>query len=311
MKNIFLISIVWFVFISKVVGEEVSINVGSYSIKGTLEIPKADQAMDAVLIIAGSGPTDRDGNNRLLGSSNAYKMISELLLKQGIASLRYDKRGIGANENTVEEKLTIDMYINDAVEWIKYLKKDKRFSRIIIIGHSEGSLVGMIAARITDADKFISLCGAGKPIYKTIEEQVVVRDKLSSELTKQFNCIVDSLRLGHTVKNVNTEFKMLFNPSVQPYLISWFKYDPCVEIAKLKIPSLIIGGTTDIQIQVEDAEALSKCSSSSRLAIIEDMNHVLKEVPTLEKEINLLSYLNPELPLSYELSKELIGFLKE
>ncbi|MCX6170149.1 MAG: alpha/beta hydrolase [Ignavibacteriales bacterium] len=311
MKNIILALVLATLSVIRINAEEVSIIVNGYILKGTLEIPKSKVPVDIALIIAGSGPTDRDGNNYLYGKGNPYKMLTELFLKEGIASLRYDKRGIGANNMVDESNLTFDMYINDAVEWIKYIRNDKRFSRIIVVGHSEGSLIGMVASRLTDVTKFISLCGPGKPIYKTLEEQIIIRDKMPEDLAKQFRSIIDSLKQGYRVKNVKSDFNSYFRPSVQSYMISWFKYDPCIEISKLKIPILIIGGTTDIQIQVEDAELLSRANENSKLAIIEDMNHLLKEVPTRDTEINFQSYGNPELPLSEELCKNLINFIKE
>jgi uncharacterized protein len=310
MKSYILILLFSILYYSQINAEEVSIIVNGCNIKGTLEVPKSNQPVDVALIIAGSGPTDRDGNNRLIGNNNSYKMIAELLMKNGIASLRYDKRAIGASDKVDESGLLFDTYINDAVEWVKYLKNDKRFSKVIIIGHSEGSLIGMIAAKHSDASKYISLNGAGKPIYKILDEQIV-KNKLPEDLLKQYRSIMDSLKQGNLVKNVSPALLSLFRPSVQPYLISWFKYDPCKEISNLAIPILIIGGTTDIQVDVEDAQLLSKSNKNSELAVIENMNHILKEVPTSDRTINSQSYSNPELPLSDELCKKLIDFFKK
>jgi uncharacterized protein len=310
MKRIILVLLFSVICISQIRAEEVSITVNGCKLKGTLEIPKTNQPVDVVLIIAGSGPTDRDGNSTISGKSNTYKMLADLFLANGIASLRYDKRGIGASDKVNESGLLFDTYINDAVEWIKYLKNYKRFSTITVMGHSEGSLLGMIAAKRTDANKYISLCGAGKPIYTVLDEQVVTKNKLPEDMTKEFRIIIDSLKQGYKVKNVRKEFMSLFRPGIQPYMISWFKYDPCNEISKLSIPVLIIGGTTDIQVEIEDAKMLSKANVNSKLAVIENMNHILKEVATNDRAINYQSYSKPELPLSAELSKKLIEFLK-
>lgn len=193
MKNFIVLLLLFFVFTLKIKAEEVTIVVDSCKLKGTLEIPTSNKTVAVVLIIAGSGPTDRDGNNPLIGKNNSYKMIADLLFKNGVASLRYDKRGIGASDKVNESELTFDTYINDAVEWIKFLKNDKRFSKIIIIGHSEGSLIGIVAAKREDVNKFISLCGAGKPIYDILDEQVVVKRQLPEDLTKQFRTILRQL----------------------------------------------------------------------------------------------------------------------
>jgi hypothetical protein len=291
--------------------DEVSIIVNGCKLAGTLKVPKADHPVDVALIIAGSGPTDRDGNNPLIpGKNNSLKMISELLYNNNIASLRYDKRDVGASDKVKESDLTFDTYINDAVEWDRYLKKDKRFSKIIIIGHSEGALIGMIAAERVGIQKYVSLCGAGEPAYLTLERQIK-NNKLSQEMLNRYTSMIDSLRDGYTLKDVDSSDFMLFRPSLQPYLISWFKYDPCKEISKLTIPVLIIEGTTDLQVTVRDAELLTKAATNSKLVIVENMNHVLKDVPTINRAANFKTYGNPDLPLSEKFTEALLEFLKQ
>ena len=258
--------------------QEVQITVDTCTIKGTLEIPQTEQPVTVVLIIAGSGPTDRNGNNPISGNSNAYKMLADSLLKKGIASLRYDKRGIGESCKVDEAQLTFENYINDAVEWINFLKNDERISDIIIIGHSEGSLIGMIAAQRANVNKYISLCGPGQPIDEILTEQVVTSGQLPEQYVQPFKETLDSLKHGHLVKKVDPAFMMLFRPSVQPYMISWLKYNPAEEISKLDIPVLIIGGTTDIQVNSKDAELLASAKPDAELTIIENMNHILKNV---------------------------------
>jgi pimeloyl-ACP methyl ester carboxylesterase len=313
MKKIVMILIFSLVYIFQTRAEEVSIIVNGSNIRGTLEVPKSNQPVDVVLLIAGSGPTDRDGNTRLLnGKNNSLKMLADLFAKNGIASLRYDKRGIGASDKVIETDLSFEMYVNDAVEWIKYLKNDKRFSRIIIAGHSEGSLIGMISATKIGIDKFISLCGAGQPAYTIISEQLK-NVGLSKEELDQHYKLIDSLRSGQNIKNIpaNPIFQSLYRASVQKYIISWFKYDPANVISELNIPILIVGGTTDIQVDVKDAEILNKANPKSELVIVEDMNHILKEVATKDRTLNISSYTNPELELSTQLCKSLIDFIKK
>ena len=307
-----LLSISFLFFIAFIIkAQEVSIDVNGCTLKGSLEIPKANKPIDVVLIISGSGPTDRDGNSSVFpGKNNSLKMLADSLFENGIASLRYDKRGVGASDKVKESDLTFDMYINDAVEWIKFLRKDKRFSKVIIAGLSEGSLIGMIAAERTDIDKFISLCGAGRPAYSLIEEQLK-NNKVPNELLNESKAIIDSLKLGITVKKVNPSLISIFRPSVQPYMISWFKYDPVKEISKLSVPILVIEGTTDIQIDVKDAKLLAAANKKAKLDIIENMNHILKIVPTRDRMKNLQSYYNPNLPLSAKLCKSIIKFIKQ
>jgi uncharacterized protein len=311
MKKYILIPVFILLAFFRVNAEEVSIVVNGCKIIGTLEVPKADHPIDVALIISGSGPTDRNGNVQMIPAmnNNSLKMVSELLYKNDVASLRYDKRGIGASDKVNEAELTFDMYVNDAVEWAKLLKKDKRFSGVIIIGHSEGSLIGMIAAERIDIKKYVSLCGSGELISKTIIKQIT-DSKAPQEIINNCTVIMDSLKAGNLVKNVDPKLFNLFRPSIQPYMISWMKYDPCKEISKLTAPILIIGGTTDLQIDVKNAEALSKSNPKSKLKIIENMNHILKNVPTIERKANIQSYYVPDLALSEALSKTLIEFIK-
>jgi pimeloyl-ACP methyl ester carboxylesterase len=311
MRKITVILIISLVCIFQIRAEEVSIIVNGSNIRGTLEVPKSDHPVDVVLLIAGSGPTDRDGNQPL-GKNNSLKMLAELFSKNGIASLRYDKRSVGASDIVNENETSFDMLVNDAVEWIKFLKNDKRFSRIIIAGHSEGSLIGMIAGTKIGIDKYISLCGAGEPAYKIISEQFK-NAGLSREVLIQNDKIADSLRNGLNIKNISSTpiFKSFYRTSIQKYLISWYQYDPANVISKLMIPVLIVGGTTDLQVDAKEAEILSKASPKSELVIVEDMNHVLKEVATKDRALNFSSYSNPDLELSYQLCKSLIDFIKK
>ena len=273
-------------------------------IYGTLTTPNVFSKIPVVLIIAGSGPTDRDCNGPML-KTNAYKKLAYGLAKNNIASIRYDKRGIAESKAALKQESDIrfDDYVNDAKEWIQLLKKDNRFSKIIVIGHSEGSLIGMLAA--SNADMYISIAGAGQSIDKTLKEQLSAQPKEILELS---NPIIESLKQGKTVDKVDPKVEMLFRLSVQPYLISWFKYDPQIEIQKLNIPILIIQGTKDIQVTVEDAKRLSKANPTSQLVLIDKMNHIFRTVEG-DRQANLATYNSPEIPLANGLVKTITGFI--
>lgn len=276
------------------------------NLEGTLMTPASNSSKMVALIIAGSGPTDRDGNN-LAMKNNSLKMIAAELAKNGIASLRYDKRGIG-NSKTIgfkEADIRFENYVNDAKEWVIYLKKELKFSNIVVIGHSEGSLIGMIVAQDKAVSKYVSVAGAGQPADKIIREQL---KNQPPSVTIPSNSILDELVKGKTVENTPQILNSLFRPSGQPYLISWFKYDPQKEIAKLKIPVLIVQGTTDIQVSLDDANRLAKALPKAKLAIIEGMNHVLKPAPA-DRELNIQTYSQPDLAIKKELIDNLILFL--
>jgi pimeloyl-ACP methyl ester carboxylesterase len=284
----------------------VTLKTATGNLEGTLMTPASNSSKMVALFIAGSGPTDRDGNN-LAMKNNSLKMLANELAKNGIASLRYDKRGIG-NSKTVgfkEADIRFENYINDAKEWVIYLKKELKFSNIVVIGHSEGSLIGMIVSQDKAVSKYVSVAGAGQPADKIIREQLKSQPL---SVTIPSNSILDELVKGKTVENTPQILNALFRPSVQPYLISWFKYDPQKEIAKLKIPVLIVQGTTDIQVSLDDANRLAKALPKAKLAIIEGMNHVLKPAPA-DAQTNIQTYSQPDLAIKKELIDNLIPFL--
>jgi pimeloyl-ACP methyl ester carboxylesterase len=277
------------------------------NIYGTLTTPIQTKSSPLVIIIAGSGPTDRDGNTIMIkGKNNSLKYLANELGNAGISSIRFDKRGIGESKIAMknEADLRFDDYVNDVIDWINKFKKDKRFSEIIIAGHSEGSLIGMIAANGL-ADKYISISGAGEKAGSLIKKQLLTQ---SEEIQDYSNQAIDSLEAGLIIKKINPLLYSLFRPSVQPYLISWFKYDPQTEIKKLKIPVLILQGNNDIQVSEEDAQLLYKAQPDATLSIITNMNHVLKIVEG-DKSQNIKSYSDASLPIADELVRAILGFL--
>ncbi|WP_301241826.1 alpha/beta hydrolase family protein [Sporosarcina highlanderae] len=291
-------------------GEAVQIDLKNGKMTGVLEVPKGDGPFPLMVIIAGSGPTDHNGNSPLIpGKNNSLKMLAEQLVAEGVASIRYDKRGIGENQSLAgkEEDILFDDFINDAAAWVQFAKNDSHFSKVGIIGHSEGSLIGMVAAAKTDADAFISIAGAGRPIDQVLLEQL--EPQLPVNLLKEADDILLKLKQGEQVEKFSAELQILFRPSVQPYMISWLKYDPVKELQKLSSPVLIINGTRDVQVPVTDAERLHDGKKDSKLAIIQDMNHILKEAPE-DQEGNMATYMDPNLPLAKGLLDEILGFLK-
>ena len=289
-------------------GEILTVESTYGELKGELVVP--EQATDTVaLIIPGSGPTDRDGNTAL-GKNNSLKFLAEFLKEEGIASLRYDKRGAGLNTEAIiaEEDMSFDDFIDDVVVWLEKLNEEEQFERIIVIGHSQGSLVGMLAAVQADVDAFISIAGAGRPIDEVLREQL--RAQLEGQVMEEANDILDELKEGNLVDDVSQPLQSTFRKSVQPFLMSWMKYDPTEEIKQLDVPMLIINGTTDLQVPVEDAEKLVEAADEADLAIIDDMNHVLKDAPSDENQ-NIQTYNQPNLPLSTGLTSVISDFLNE
>ena len=277
------------------------------NIEGTLLLP-SNENPPVALIIAGSGPTDRDGNSPGL-KMDYLKMLAEGLNQHNIASIRYDKRGIGASriEGFNEDDLRFSHYIDDVKLWISKIRDDTRFGDIIVIGHSEGSLIGMIASQDTSPNKFISIAGAGYTMLKTIRRQLGYQPPYILTMSEP---ILEKLEKGQTVDSTPPILNNLFRQSIQNYLISTSKYDPAVEISKLQCPILVIQGTTDIQIEILDAEKLAESNSNSKLVIIDGMNHILKEAPE-NRFLNLRTYGDPNLELKQDLIETITRFIVE
>lgn len=287
--------------------EPITVRNGDVKLEGVLVYPEVAQKVPVVLIIAGSGPTDRNGNNMSM-ENNSLKYISDVLLQNNIASLRYDKRGIGQSTKGELDPLFED-FVGDARALAEMLAKDSRFSEVIIAGHSEGSLIGMIvASKFKKIKGFISIAGAGRPADVVIKEQL---STMPADMQKIAFEMLDRVKKGDTIRDVPYVYYAFLNPSVQPYLASWFKYDPAVELSKLKIPVLIVQGTTDVQVKELDAKKLSEALKSARLAIIPNMNHVLKTCISTDKKENLKTYDDVGLPLNEEFTKVLISFIVE
>ncbi|WP_245835666.1 alpha/beta hydrolase [Virgibacillus ndiopensis] len=286
-----------------------SIDTNQGTLYGELEKPKGKGPFPVMIIIPGSGPTDRDGNSiGFSGKNNSLKRLAEALADNGIASVRYDKRGVGRNQEAAipETDLTFDQLIEDAETWIKALKQDKQFSQVGLLGHSQGSLVGMVSAQ-TGVDAFISIAGAGRPINEVLYEQL--NGSLSDDLMSESKIILGKLKRGEHVEDVSKELESVFRPSVQAFLSSWMNYNPVEEIQNLNIPVLIINGNRDIQVPASDAKELKHAKDDAKLLIIEKMNHVLKEAPN-DKAANVETYTNPGLPLADELVEGILSFLK-
>lgn len=287
---------------------EVTFANGQVVLHGTLTMPETTGKVPVALLIAGSGPTDRNGNNSMGVSCDIYRILADSLRNAGIACVRYDKRGIGASIQASgnEGDARFEDMIDDAAAIIKALNADTRFSGVYVIGHSEGSLVGMVAAQKGGVNKYISLAGIGEPADKVLKVQLA---SMGDDVVKSAAVIMDSLRMGYDVKNVRQELFTVFRPAVQPYLRSWFKYDPCKEIRQLKIPVMIVQGYKDMQVSEAQAELLKKALPTAKLVTYSSMNHLLRDVDSDEE--NKASYHNTTMPLTAGLARGIAAFIKK
>ena len=277
------------------------------TLRGTLLAPETGKATWAAVIIAGSGPTDRDGNAGPY-RNNSLRLLAEGLAKAGIASVRYDKRGLGgsASAQIDESALRFEHFAQDAAAWVDWLRKEGKFQRVAIIGHSEGATLGLLAAQSAQADAYVSIAGIGRDFLTVLEGQLRPKLEPAPDLLKENTRIIAALRNGQTVTDVPAPLLALYRPGVQPYLISIGKVDPAKEIAKLRMPVLIVQGETDVQVSVEDAQRLAKANPNAKLQIVAGMNHVLK---TAAKG-DLGAYAEPSLPLANGVADLIATFIQ-
>ncbi len=256
------------------------------------------------IIIAGSGPTDRNGNQNFL-KNNALKKLAENLTNKGISTFRYDKRIVKQiRKGDVDKDLMFDDFVSDATDVINYFKEKETYSKIYVIGHSQGSLVGMLAAK-ENADGFISLAGAGQNIGDVIVDQVT---KMAPKLGEEAQKVVDKLKKGETTTEYPQALSSVFSIDIQPFMINWMQYNPTEIISELKIPVLIVNGTKDLQVSEEEAQLLKDANEDAELKIIENMNHVLFNIEGDDLE-NSKSYNEAFRPISTELIESIVEFI--
>ncbi|NNA09357.1 alpha/beta fold hydrolase [Pseudomonas lundensis] len=287
----------------------IELNTPTGTLYGSLVLPKSDKPVPVVLIIAGSGPTDRNGNNTQGGRNDSLKKLAWRLAQNNIASVRFDKRGIAQSQPAApdERTLNLDQYVTDAVAWGNLLKADPRFADVFVLGHSEGALIASLAAPAMDAAGVISIAGTARPVGQVLREQLQ-RNNMPPGLLQRSVELIHTLESGRTDYNVPKALQVIFRPSVQPYLISLLRYDPAKAFAALKMPALIIQGTHDIQVDVNDARLLKAAKPDADLALIEGMNHVMRIVP-MDMKRQVQSYNDPNQRLSSELGDRIVRFI--
>lgn len=282
---------------------------------GTLRTPD-DGASTVVLLVAGSGPTDRDGNNPLGVGAGTYKLLAEALDEAGIASLRYDKRAIGSSrldDASTLADLTFDMYVDDAAALADYLAGEG-FGRVVVAGHSEGALIALCAAQRTGSiAAVVSLAGTAYPIDEVLRIQLARQlAPARMDLLVEAEEILARLRQGERVDMTYRarELQPLFNASVQRFLITQMRHDPQREIRAVACPVLVVGGDNDLQVPADHAEALATAQPRARKVVVAGMTHTLKHSDdrTLAGQIRTV-YADASLPLAEGLVEPIVAFI--
>lgn len=267
-----------------------------------------------VLIIPGSGPVDRNGNSLHGLNTDTYKLLAQGLAAKGIASVRIDKRGMFSSAAAIPNanNVTIADYASDVHTWAEAIHKKTGGKCIWVLGHSEGGLVAMVAAKGNPPD----ICGLllvatpGRPFADLIKDQMRSNPANAPIQDEAFHDI-DELAAGHRVdlSNAPAALQVLFPAAVQGYLIDLFSYDPPKVLAAYKGPALICQGDHDIQLAVNDAHLLAAAEPNAKLVLMPDVNHVLKTVKSDNRDYNLKTYFDPSLPIAPSVVETLAEFI--
>ena len=291
-----------------------TIQSGTLALPGTLTLPaKYSRKIPVALIVAGSGPTDRNGNSagalRAQNNSNLYAILAWQLANAGIASVRYDKRVIGDNLQKVDLPSTsIDDFIADAIAGARKLVADRRFSKVVLIGHSEGAeLVLQAVNRGAPAAGIVMMSGAGRPIMPVLREQIS-KQLPPAEIVKWDSAAARYLR-GEDPGDVHPGLRSLLQPTNRKFMQSWVKYDPAAEIARVKVPVLIVQGGRDIQISEADARALKAAQPAAKLVLIPAANHVFRAANTDDRMVQMKLYVDPTIPVVPELTPAIVDWI--
>lgn len=254
------------------------------------------------LIIPGSGPTDRDGNSPLGVQASTYRLLAEGLAAEGISSVRIDKRGLFGSGTAVPDPnaVVIDDYVTDTASWVSLIRERTGAPCVWLIGHSEGGLVALAAARKVD-----NLCGLvliaspGRPMGEIIKTQLRA-NPANAPLIAAADQVIDLLTSGQRVdvSNLPQPLLPLFHPAIQDFLISAFALDPSKLVAQIQLPILILQGGKDLQVSSFDAELLKAANPNATLKVLPDANHVLKDVEGDSPAENLAAYSASDLPLA-------------
>lgn len=279
---------------------------------GTLTTPRNVTArIPVVVIIAGSGPTDRNGNSMMGIRPNSYAQLAWRLAERGIASLRYDKRALPGTKGTVDiASLSLEDFAADARAAAESLARDARFSRVLLLGHSEGSSLALIAARAgSPVSGVISVSGLGRSLGVVLREQLS-RQFDSASIVRYDTAMAQYLR-GETPKDVPAKMAMLFVPINQHFMKSLATFDPPAAIRAVRQPVLIVQGGQDLQVTVADAERLHSGKPDAQVVVIPQANHVLKRTAETTLQGQMPTYQDPTVPIMPEVVDAIAGWIKQ
>jgi hypothetical protein len=284
------------------------------ALAGTLVEPGEDRPL--VLILPGSGPTDRDGNNPGGVTAAPYRLLAEALAEHGVGTLRIDKRGIAGSRNAAYDPnaVTIADYVEDTRRWIAAARAETDVPCVWLLGHSEGGVIALAAADagVPDICGVLLVAVPGRGFADVLREQLRANPANAPILAEAEGALA-VLEAGNRVDatRLHPALQGMFSPSVQGFIIDLMAHDPAALAAKAEVPMLIVQGGRDMQVAQADGDALAAANPDATYVTIADMNHVLKTVETDERQANLMAYVDPSRPVSPRLVAAILEFLAQ
>ena len=306
MKTLALFTLILFgtsIVNAQIQSEEITIQNKEIQLPGTLTYSQENTPL--IIWVHGSGPIDRNGNQPAQNvNANYIKQFRDAVNTKNISFFSYDKRTANKENSDFLKDTKIMDFASDAQAAVNHFKNKKIFSEIILIGHSQGSLVAMFASK--NVTKYISIAGAGETIDKILVQQISKNNPTLGEAARQQ---FDTLRMKGKIEVVHPFLISLFAKPMQSFWSAWMSLNPLEEIKKRTVPVLIIHGNKDLQVNIENAKALHTANLKSKLVIIKNMNHVLKDIQ--KEEDNLSSYYSSAFPISEKLIETIVSFVKK
>ncbi|UUR07195.1 alpha/beta hydrolase [Sphingomonas glaciei] len=280
------------------------------ALAGTLLKP-VGKSRAAMIIIPGSGPTDRDGNSPAGIKAAPYRKLAEALAERGVATVRIDKRGMfGSAAAGNPNEATFSAYDADTRAWVESARKATGQRCVWVAGHSEGGLVAMRAANAPDVCGAVLLTTPGEKLGDTIRKQLRANPALAPYLPPAERALGE-LEAGRKVSIdgiLPALGQSLFNPAVQGFMIELLAQDPSKLAAAIKRPLLIVQGGHDVQVGLANGDVLKKAAPRASYALFPAMNHVLSDAPA-ERAANLATYAEADRPLTAGLADRVAAFV--
>lgn len=284
--------------------EPFTINLGNAQVNGFLNIPEKVNKAPLIILVSGTHFFEKDLEG--LGfEDNSFRQISEYLYKNGIACYRIEPSSLNIGSDI---DIKFENYATTLKTCVDTFYLSKRFSKIIVAGTNDGALMGILTAiKNPKVNGFVSLAGYGRVGDEVLKEKLSGPNELNNKVIYDF---IDLLKKGDTLPDLPRSYLSVFKPSIQPFLISWFKINPANELKKTTCPVLIFNGTTDLKVKTKDYQLLCAAKPLAQKKVIKNMNHNFTNCDKLDRESQIKFCTNSSETMNKDFLLTLVNFIK-